>query len=224
MTGGVTAIVGAAAAVGGAAIKANSAKKAGKKQAKAAEAAAAEKKAALAQITPIQLPYQQAGTAGLEQLNKLNAGDYSGFSASPDYLFAQKQGGQAVDRSAAARGGLNSGNTLIAQQRFGQDLASQQLGAYRNSLFNQIGIGQHATDNTTSAILNTAGAVGNDIQAAGDARASGIVGAGNAWGSGLEQLGSIAGNYYGGGNSLIKKKPTSGPKINRYTYSPLGTG
>ena len=44
----------------------------------------------------------------------------------PQYQFLLKQGQQALDRSAAARGMGYSGAQMKAAQQFGQDLASQQ--------------------------------------------------------------------------------------------------
>jgi len=55
----------------------------------------------------------------------------SKLEATPGYQFRLNQGMQALERSAAARGNLLSGNTLAAAQEFGQGLASQE---YQNRL------------------------------------------------------------------------------------------
>ncbi len=169
------------------------------------DAAAQAQRDALAKVEGYQQPYQQAGTNALTGINAVNSGDYSGFENSPDFLFAQKYGGQAVDRSAAARGNLNSGNTLVAQQQFGQGLASQQLGAYRNSLFQQAGLGQNANNQLTSATLGTANNVGNFLTGSGDARASGIVANANGLTGAIDQAAGTLGDIVGG--TLVKKKP-----------------
>ena len=44
------------------------------------------------------------------------------------YKFRFNQGQQAVERSAAARGMLNSGNTLAELARYGQGMASDEYG------------------------------------------------------------------------------------------------
>lgn len=54
--------------------------------------------------------------------------------ATPGYQFRFNQGMQAIDRSAAAKGNLMSGNTLAAAQEFGQGLASQEY----NNRINQL--------------------------------------------------------------------------------------
>jgi hypothetical protein len=58
----------------------------------------------------------------------------------PSYAFRQAQGQRAIESSAAARGGLNSGATLKALTRYGQDYASTEYGnAYNRAqgTFNQ---------------------------------------------------------------------------------------
>lgn len=218
---GVASAIAAAATVGGAVIKGQAAKKAAKKQAKAQDAAAAEQRAALAKIEPYQQPYRDAGTSALNDLTKVNSGDYSAFEKSPDYLYAKDQALKGVEGSAAARGGLYSGNNLRALETTGAGLASQNLGNYRNSLFNQIGIGQQATNVLTNATLGTASNVGNNLIGAGDARASGIIGQGNAYGGALQDLGSIFGGAYGG----LAKKPVGGANslYGYNTYMPSRT-
>ena len=52
------------------------------------------------------------------------------FQADPGYAFRLAEGQKALERSAAARGGLLSGSALKGAQRFGQDLASQE---YQNA-------------------------------------------------------------------------------------------
>jgi hypothetical protein len=59
------------------------------------------------------------GELGTEQFN---------FQADPGYGFRMSEGLKALERSAAARGGLMSGGAGKALQRYGQDLASQEYG------------------------------------------------------------------------------------------------
>ena len=87
-----------------------------------------------------QAPYLQQGQAAIGKLGSLMGGadpfkDYlakAGLSGgqfnqnNPQYQFLLKQGQQALDRSAAARGMGYSGAQLKAAQQYGQDLASQQ--------------------------------------------------------------------------------------------------
>jgi hypothetical protein len=127
-------------------------------------------------------------------LQAVNNGDYTGFYDAPDYQAALGQGLEAVDRQAAARGLLGSGGTDADRIRFGSDLASQQLGAYRGSLMGIANLGQNSASNLgqlgTSYTQMQTGQNSN----AGAARASGY----GAWGNALMGVGNAAGNYFGG--------------------------
>ena len=95
----------------------------------AATKAAADKASYLAQLQNQQV----ASTAG----NKLNAllQNPESVSSTPGYQFAYNQGLEAVNRTAAAKGQLGSGNRLYDLTKFGQGLASQ---TYNNTV-NQLG-------------------------------------------------------------------------------------
>lgn len=201
------------AAIGGAAgslIGGKKSKKAGKTAASGYDAAADQYRNALAASQAYMQPYQQAGTAGLANLDRLNSGDYSSFENSPDYKYALREGLAGVEGSAAARGGLYSGNAMRALQATGSGLASQNLGNYRNAVMGQIGIGQNAAGTLTNASFNAAGGIGAGLAGSGDARASGIVGQSNAYQTGLSELGTLAGNAFG--NALTKRKKVA-PKV-----------
>ena len=139
------------------------------------------------------------------------------FQEDPGYAFRLSEGLKALDRQAAARGGLISGAALKASQRYGQDMASQEYGnafnRYQVNRSNQLnplmsitGYGQLATNtlggygsqyatgaaNTMStAAANQANALG----AAGQARASGYVGQANALTGALGGLANTASDY-----------------------------
>lgn len=197
-------ILGAVGTVAGAVIGGKKSKKAGATAASGYDAAAEQYRNALAASQAYMQPYQQAGTAGLASLDRLNSGDYSAFENSPDYKYALREGLAGVEGGAAARGGLYSGNAMRALQATGSGLASQNLGNYRNAVMGQIGIGQNAAGTLTNASFNAAGGIGAGLAGSGDARASGIVGQSNAYQTGLSELGTLAGNVFG--NALNKKK------------------
>lgn len=79
------------------------------------------------------------------------------FQTSPGYDFQMDQGIGALDRSAAARGMLNSGRQSKDLMRFGQGLANQD---YRNYLSDLTGLGNQgysATGAKTSTLAQGAG-------------------------------------------------------------------
>lgn len=130
------------------------------------------------------------------------APNFENFLASPDYQFALQQGLQGVQNSAAARGGLYSGNALRGITEFGQGMAAQQLGNYTNRLASIAGIGQTATNQLTGASQNFSNNVSNLLVGQGNARASGIIGQGNAWTNTANQLAMLYGmGAFGGGGS-----------------------
>ena len=114
----------------------------------------------------------------------------------PGYAFRLSEGQKALDRSAAARGGLISGGALKAATRYGQDMGSQEYqNAYNryqtnrsnqlSPLFSLTGSGQASASGQAAAAGNygTQGAAG--ITSAGAANAAGTVGAANALTAGL---------------------------------------
>ena len=81
---------------------------------------------------------QQVYTTAGNKLNELLQNP-SSITSTPGYQFAYNQGLEAVNRTAAAKGQLGSGNRLYDLTKFGQGLASQtynntvsQLGNFLN--------------------------------------------------------------------------------------------
>jgi hypothetical protein len=213
----------ATAVIGSTAVGLYSANKAAKTQAGAAAQAADVQQQQFEQTREDQAPYRAAGYNALAELQrtagnvpaafKFGAGDYQ---ADPGYAFRLSEGQKALDRQAAARGGLISGGALKAATRFGQDMGSQEYqSAYNraltgygtdvareNQLYNRqaalAGIGQTATNLVGTAGQNYATNVGNLMTGAGAAQAAGQVGAANALTGGL-------GTYlnYTQGNALL---------------------
>jgi len=131
------------------------------------------------------------------------------YQADPGYGFRLKRGLDAMERTAAARGGLLSGNQLRGAMEFGQDLASQEYGnafnrfqTERANILNPLqslgGVGQTSANALTSAagnlgagMANAYGNLGSALSAnaigAGNARASGYMGATNALAGGVGQ-------------------------------------
>jgi hypothetical protein len=79
-----------------------------------------------------QQPYLRAGQEGLASLQTLGAFEFNPSSVDvtqdPGYAFRQQEGQRAVESSAAGGGGLLSGATLKALNKYGQNLASEEYG------------------------------------------------------------------------------------------------
>jgi hypothetical protein len=189
------------ATVGSAALGAVSSNRAAKTQANAANRAADLQQEQFERQLELQAPWRQAGERALNKLEA--ASDYTPFGmdqfqADPGYAFRFSQGQKALERSAAARGGLLSGNTGGALQRFGQDMASQEYqnafnryqterSARLNPLQSLAGVGQTSVNQLGAAGQNYAMGMGEALGAGAQARASGYMGAANAFGGGVGQ-------------------------------------
>ena len=171
----------------------------------------------------LQEPFRQTGLEAQNRLRTLlgmgedrtapdfgkYARDFSNadFQTDPGYGFRMSEGMKAIERSAAARGGLLSGTTLKGITRFGQDTASNEslnaFNRYQTNRSNQLnplqslmGSGQTSTNALSSAAQQTGAGMGSTYMgmgsgvanaqlAGGAARASGYTGMANALNSGL---------------------------------------
>ena len=138
------------------------------------------------------------GAAGGGGFNALNF-DYGGFDTTPGYEFRVAQGRQAIERSAAARGGLNSGATMKALEGYGQGMAADEYGTFMNRLAAGAGRGQTATNSLAGFGQNFANTGSNTLIGQGNARASGYIGQGNIITNGFNNLSRQAGQAMGMG-------------------------
>lgn len=174
-----------AASVGGAIAGAGASIYGANKQSEAAGNALAFQKQQYADTQKNMAPYRQNGADATGYLSRLNSGDMSKFFTSPDYNFRLNQGMNTLQNSAAARGGLLSGNAMRAISDYGQNTASGEFGNYWNRMFQQSQLGQNGALGVSSLGAQQAGQIGNTMMGQGQAQASGVVGAANSINSGL---------------------------------------
>jgi len=219
-----------AAILGSAVLGAASSRSAAKTQANAAGQAADLQREQFDRQMELQAPFREVG---LRALNKLEgASEYTPFGmdqfqADPGYGFRFAQGQKALERSAAARGGLISGNTGGALQQFGQGLASQE---YQNA-FNRYqaerqarlgplqslaGVGQTSINALGQAGQNYASGMGEALGAGAQARASGYMGTANAIGGGIGQYMGYQQNQ--ATNSLLQRALGQRPASSGMTF------
>ena len=220
----------AGAVVGSALIGSQASESAADTQAAAANRSADLQREQFERQVQLQEPWRQAGIGALNQLIPL-ASNYQRFGmdqfqADPGYAFRLSEGMKALERSAAARGGLLGGATGKALQRYGQEMGSQEYmnafnryQAERNAQLNPLqslaGIGQTATNALGNAGQTMASNVGNAMMGGAAARASGYVGGANALTGGL-------GTYlnYTQGQSLLNALRPGGVGGGGYTSMP----
>ena len=213
-------------------------------QAQAAEQGTAAQERMFAEQNRLQEPFRQGGMAAQNRLltyfglpggaEGADFGRYSrdfgaqDFQQDPGYAFRLAEGQKALDRQAAARGGLISGGALKATQRYGQEMGSQEyqnaFNRYQTNRANQLqplqslmGAGQTATNTMGSAASNYGSNAGNLMTSGGAARASGYVGGANALTSGLGQYM----NYTQSQNLLNRLLPQTGGSPTAMPYSPM---
>lgn len=198
------AVVGAGASLIGGSKQAKASKDAAKEQSKATKATIAQQERALERQIGLQEPFRQTGVNALADYT--TASEYTPFGmpqfeADPGYSFRMSEGLKALERSAASRGILSSGQTLKDITRFGQDAASAE---YENAfqrylkerearlqpLEYRIGLGQAAASGQAANVGSTATSVGNLTTSLGDIRSAGTMGQANAYNN---MLGNIAG-------------------------------
>ena len=185
--------------VGSTLLQANQANKAAQTQSEAADKSIGLQERQFAENLKRQQPFYEAGVNALPELIKASRYTNFGpeqFQADPGYQFRLSEGTKALERAAAARGGLISGGALKAAQRYGQDMASNE---YTNA-FNRYqaerqarlgplqsltGMGQTTANTIGGAGQTMAGNVGEAYMGGANARASGYVGVGNAVTGGL---------------------------------------
>jgi len=195
----MAAITGAAIAAGATIYSAkkqgDAAKSAANSASRSAQAGIAEQQAAREQFQQNIQPYLGAGTNALGQMQALNSGDFSSFKQSPDYQFALDQGLNAINRSAAATGGLRSGGNSVDLTKFGQGLATQNYSNYYNRLAGLASMGQNAAVGAGSLGQQSANAIGNLYGQQGAAAGAGAINSANAQANGLAGLANIANQY-----------------------------
>lgn len=201
-------VAGAAISVVGGAYGANQQKKAAQGAANAAadgqQLAIAEQQRQFDLTRQDMQPWMQAGQNALGQMQALNAGDFSSFTQSPDYQFALDQGLQGLDRSAAARGSLNTGGHSADVLGYAQGLASQNYGNFYNRLAGLANVGQTTATSLGQFGANAASNIGNAYGNIGNARASSYQARGDAnsqLGGLVAGFGSNLLNNWGGWNS-----------------------
>jgi len=193
----VAVAIGGAALIGGA-VSYFGSKNAADTQANSARQASDTQMQMYNQQRADQEPWRQSGAAALGIMDKdMQSGEMTrGFSMSdfnkdPGYQFRMAEGQRALEGSASARGSLNSGGTLRALTRYGQDMGAQEYqSAYNrfnndqsnrfNRLSSMAGIGQTANNQLAQSGQNAGNNISQNQMAAGNAISAGQIGQGNA--------------------------------------------
>jgi hypothetical protein len=243
MTFIAAAVIGAGASLAGGLMGASAAGKASKAQVQASREASAQQQAMFDKQVELQAPFREAGLTAQNKLLQYlglsgSAGDagygkYAGdftmqdFTTDPGYNFRLAEGNKALDRTAAARGGLLSGGAMKAAQRYGQEMGSQEymnaFNRYQTNRANQLqplqslmGAGQTGANTLTQAAGQLGSDLGQNALGAGNARASGYIGQANALTGALNQ----GVNTYMGTQYLNRMTPK--PNLSNFAFGSYG--
>lgn len=164
-----------------------------------------------------QQPFLQTGTEFFNRLAALQRGgpeaQQNFLQMDPGYGFRLGEGLKALERSAAARGGLMSGATGKALQRYGQDLASQEYGAAYNRLANLANVGPQAAGVMSNLGQNYASNVGNIGMQQGETAANALLTRGSMYQRGVGDISQLIGRYYQPQSSAMQLQPLEGGTI-----------
>lgn len=159
------------------------------------------------------MPRAGQESAAMDRVNRLlglngEAPDYSLFRDTPGYQFQQDEARQQVERSASARGGLASGNTMAALLERSQGIADT---TFQNYLAQVMGLQNQGVDAARAGLSVDRGtAMSNLLLGQGGARASGIVGETNAMTGAINRIGGMFGSGGFGGKPAASGYSTSG--------------
>ncbi len=157
----------------------------------------------------------------------------SDFEQDPGYAFRLSEGQKALDRQAAARGGLISGGALKAAERYGQDMGSQEYAnaftRYQTNRANQLqplqslaGVGQTAANTLSNAAGNYGTNMSNLAIQSGATQGAAALAGGNIRASQYGTAGSALNTLYNNRNAISNWWNSSGtPTSNSGGYENL---
>jgi hypothetical protein len=144
-------------------------------------------------------PWQEAGTNALSQMGSADfQRDFTAndFQADPGYAFRMAEGQKALERSAAAKGGLMSGGFAKGLAKYSQGVASDEFGnaynrfnADRDRRFGRLGsianMGVGARDQGIASRTGFAHGYGENLMGGANAYANGVATKASNWGKAI---------------------------------------
>lgn len=196
------AIVGGGALLGSAAMSSRAAKKGAQAQASASDRASDVQLQMFREGQAATAPWREAGERALGTLEKRVAAGPGEYTQSPGYQARLEEGRRNI---LAGRGNVRSGATEKALIRYGQDYATSDYDNFLNRYYRSLqplqslaGVGQTTAAQGAQMGQQTAGAVGQNIMRAGQARAGGYADQANAISNLVGQGVGLAAMTYGG--------------------------
>ncbi len=179
-------------------------------QANAANSANATQRYIYDQQRSDQEPWRQTGVTALAGLSDPNFG--KNLEMDPGYQFRMREGEKAINAAAAARGNYNSGATLKALARYGQDYASNEYDKAYNRQYARLSSLAGIGSNANNALMGASQNYGNNVSAnqigLGNANAANQVASVNRFSNLLGQFAQGAGEGAGkaGGAAMFSDR------------------
>jgi len=217
LAGGASSLIGSLSGGGGGSAQSDAIITASYIQQAQAMAAADEQRRMLEEARGYMEPFYNAGTNALNRYGGLlNLPGYAPqdptetLRATPGYNWMMGQGVNALDRSAAAKGMLQSGAQGKALTAYGQGLGDQTYNNYMNRLQGLVSSGQNAGALQGAYGMQAAPQIGNYLTQGAQAVGTGMVGSQMARQSGYGQgLQGLMGGI-GTGLGFLNMMPQSG--------------
>jgi hypothetical protein len=194
-------IIPAASSIIGGVMSANAAENAAEASGAAADRATALQQRIYEESVARQQPFLRGGTEDYNRLRSLTSGGPEAaqnfLTMDPGYGFRFSEGLKALERSAAARGGLLSGGTGKALTRYGQEAASQEYGNAYNRLARLADVGPQAAGVMSTLGQNYANNVGNITMGQGNTAANALLSSGSAYQRSAGDIASLYARMYG---------------------------
>lgn len=214
-------LIGGALSLFGASESADAAQNAANTQSASTDAAIAERRRQYDLTRGDTKPFIDTGVAAnarLRQLLGIDGGTsdltrrFTAADLSADPVYGAgldvglREGARGINARAIGSGVYDSGATLKALTRFGNDYATgkaneayNRFNADNTNMYNRLagisGTGQTALGQVTSAGNSASGDIANLLTQQGNANAAGIVGGANAWGAGAQNVNNAWNNY-----------------------------
>lgn len=145
-------------------------------------------------------PWAQTGTKSMTSL--ANNDFMNNWQQDPGYQFRLDEGNKAINAAASSRGLGNSGATMKALTRYGQDYASGEYDKAYNRNYTRLsqlaGYGQDATNSLVNASANYGNSVANNYMGLGNANAAANLAQANRFSNLLGQGAQAAATAYTG--------------------------
>lgn len=225
MADAITATVGAVAGIGSSVIGARSADKAADASADASKASIKAQVDMFNRVDATLKPFREGGQkaflaylgeTGVKGFEKYKTGDMpqimerDQFENTEEYQFGLEQGMDALEGTAAARGGLLSGKAVQEAQQFGQEYGLSKYEDYRSrmiaeqqrhlqNLFGAAQVGQASAARTGSIGAQTGAGIAQSHLQAGAAKAEAAIAKGQAISGGFGDLATGVAGMSGAG-------------------------